>query len=127
MHRAHQAVHSSNADAGAIVTLEDMVDFIGAKAFVIISINSKDKAPEILIKRNTGSGRRIKMLVVSASIDYTSTSSPRFLRQIAAWRFWRSGCCSLSSASFGRACPNVPCPAVSSRPGRFAAYLSGIV
>ena len=74
MHRAHQAVHSSNADADAIVTLEDMVDFIGAKAFVIISINSKDKASKILIKRNTGSGRRIKMLVVSASIDIQDTA-----------------------------------------------------
>ena len=74
MHRAHQAVHSSNADADAIVTLEDMMDFIGAKAFVIISINRKDKAPNILIKRNTGSRRRIKMLVVSASIDIQDTA-----------------------------------------------------
>ncbi len=64
MHRAHQAVHSFNADVDAIVTLEDMVDFIGAK----------DKAPEILVKRNTGSGRRIKMLVVSASIDKQDTA-----------------------------------------------------
>lgn len=69
MHRAHQAVHSSDTDADAIVTLEDMVDLIGAKAFVIISINRKDKPPNILIERNTGSRRRIKMFVVSASID----------------------------------------------------------
>jgi hypothetical protein len=51
-----------------------MVDLIGAQAFVIISINSKDKAPKLLIERNTGSSRRIKMLVVSASIDLQDTA-----------------------------------------------------
>ena len=43
----------SNTDADATVTLEDMVDFIGAKAFVIISINSKDKAPDKNLLRET--------------------------------------------------------------------------
>lgn len=74
MHRAHQAVHSSDADADAIVALEDMMDFVGAKALVVISINIKDKASKILIKRNTGSRRGIKMFIVSASVDIQDTT-----------------------------------------------------
>ena len=37
-HAAHQPVHSSDADADAIVTLQYIFDLICAKAFIVISI-----------------------------------------------------------------------------------------
>ena len=40
----HQAVHSSDADGNAIVTLKYIGDFIGAKPFVITSVNLQKSA-----------------------------------------------------------------------------------
>ena len=51
IHAFYQAVHSANADVNAIITLEDELYFICTKALVIISIDMKDKAFDMLVFR----------------------------------------------------------------------------
>lgn len=39
VHAAHQPVHSPDADVHAIVTLEDILDFVSAQTLIITGIN----------------------------------------------------------------------------------------
>lgn len=39
LHAAHQAVHSSDTDVNAIVTLKDVLDFVSPQTFVITGID----------------------------------------------------------------------------------------
>ena len=68
-HAAHQPVHSADADGYAIVTLKDVLYFVGPQAFVVISINMQYHAFNALVFRNPGGGFFAKMLVISASVD----------------------------------------------------------
>lgn len=47
--RFHQAVHSSDADVNAIITLKNMGDFICSKPFVIVGIDVKNLGSNHLI------------------------------------------------------------------------------
>ena len=45
----HQAIHSTDTDVNAIVTLKNIGDFISTKPFVIIGINLKNALSDFLI------------------------------------------------------------------------------
>ena len=66
---SHQSVHSSDADADAIITLKDVSDFVSAKPFVVIGIDLKDYPGNILILLCTISRFRIVMFVIGAAVD----------------------------------------------------------
>ena len=68
LHGAHQAVHSTNADVDAIVTLEDVSDFVSSDTFVAVSVDLQDSLLDALVFFDTGRGFGIEVLVISASI-----------------------------------------------------------
>ncbi len=39
----HQAVHSADTDANAIVTLQDISGLVGAESFIIVCVDMQDK------------------------------------------------------------------------------------
>ena len=45
----HQAVHSTNTDVNAIVTLKNIGDFISTEPFIVIGINLKNALGDFLI------------------------------------------------------------------------------
>jgi len=69
-HAFHQAVHSSDTDVDAIITSEDVSDFIGVKPFIIIGIgiDVEDCRFDLLIFKSPGSRFGVKMLVICAPI-----------------------------------------------------------
>ena len=68
VHAFHQAVHSSDTDMDAIITSEDVSDFIGAKPLIIISIDMEDRRFDLLILNRSGSRFGVEMLVIRAPI-----------------------------------------------------------
>ena len=68
MHGVHQAVHSSNADADAIITLEDVGNLVSSYAFIAVGIDLKDGMPDALVLLDTGSRLGVEVLVISAAV-----------------------------------------------------------
>ena len=64
----HQAVHSSDTDVYAIITLKDICDFVSAEPLVVISIDMKNERSNILIFFNTRRGFGRKMLVIGTPV-----------------------------------------------------------
>ena len=65
----HQAVHSSDTDMDAIITLKNISDFVCAKPFSMLTMDAKDQRRKLLILRDTGRWSRMKVLIISTSID----------------------------------------------------------
>lgn len=58
----HQPVHSSDTDVYAIVTLEDVGDFINTQPFVVIRMDMEDRRSNLLISLTCGVGFAEKCL-----------------------------------------------------------------
>ena len=71
---SHQAVHSSDTDVYAIVTLKDVGDLVSAKALVIIGVDLENSLSNVLILLSSVSRFRIEMFVIGASV-YTKDSA----------------------------------------------------
>ena len=69
LERSHQAVHSFDADIDAIITLQNIGDFICTKTFVIIGINLKNQSGDLLIFFGADSGFRMIMFIIRTSVD----------------------------------------------------------
>ena len=65
----HQSVHSSDADAYAIITLKDVSNFIGTKTFSVVNVNLKNQHGDLLIYFGAISRLGMVMLVISASVN----------------------------------------------------------
>lgn len=65
----HQSVHPSDTDAYAIVTPEDVGDFISAKPFVVIRMDMENQRSNLLVLPDAWGGFRREMFVISASVD----------------------------------------------------------
>lgn len=65
----HQSVHPSDTDAYAIVTLEDVGDFISAQPFVVIRMDMENQRSNLLILPDAWGGFSREMFVISASVD----------------------------------------------------------
>lgn len=65
----HQSVHPSDTDAYAIVTLEDVGDFISAQTFVVIRMDMENQRSNLLILPDAWGGFSREMFVISASVD----------------------------------------------------------
>lgn len=65
----HQSVHSSDADAYAIITLKDVSNFIGTKTFSVVNVNLKNQLGDLLIYFGAISRLGMVMLVISASVN----------------------------------------------------------
>ena len=65
----HQAVHSTDTDVNAIITLKNVSDFISTKPFVIISEDLQNGFCDCLIFFGAISRFSAVMLVISASVD----------------------------------------------------------
>lgn len=65
----HQPVHPSDTDVYAIVTPEDVSDFISAQAFIVIRMDMEDQRSDLLVLFDARGGFRREMLVISASVD----------------------------------------------------------
>ena len=65
----HQAVHSSDADGNAIVTLKYIGDFIGTKPLVVVSINLQNKFCDFLVFFGAVSWFGTVVLIIGASIN----------------------------------------------------------
>ena len=65
----HQAVHSSDADGNAIVTLKYIGDFIGAKPFVITSVNLQNKSCDFLVFFGAISWICGEVFIIRASVN----------------------------------------------------------
>ena len=74
LHGAHQAVHSTDTDVNAIVTLEDIGDLISSDTFVAVGIDLQDRLLYALVFFDPGSGFGIEVLVISASIHVQNTA-----------------------------------------------------
>ncbi len=66
---SHQAVHPSDTDVYAIITLKDISNFVSTKAFMVIRIDMENKLGNLLILLCSVGGFRRIMLVVSASVN----------------------------------------------------------
>ena len=65
----HQSVHPSDTDADAIVTPEDVGDFISAQPFVVIRMDMENQRSNQLILPDAWGGFGREMFVISASVD----------------------------------------------------------
>lgn len=65
----HQSVHPSDTDAYAIVTLEDVGDFISAQPFVVIRMDMENQRSNLLILPDAWGGFSREIFVISASVD----------------------------------------------------------
>ena len=77
LHGAHQAVHSTDADVNAIVTLKDVCDLISSDTFVAVSVDLQDCLLDALVFFDPGSRLGIEVLIVSASI-HVQDAAERF-------------------------------------------------
>ena len=67
-HRVHPAVHSSDTDTDAIVTLQDVGNLVSSDALNVVSIDLKDGLSDTLVLLDSGSGLRVEVLVISAVV-----------------------------------------------------------
>ena len=74
----HQAVHSSDADDNAIVTLKYIGDFIDAKPFVITSVNLQNKSCDFLVFFGAISWLCGEVFTIRASVN-TKNFAKKFL------------------------------------------------
>ena len=65
----HQAVHSSDTDVDAIITLKNEGNFVCTKPFVVIGINMEDQGSNALILSDARSRFSRKMLIIGASVN----------------------------------------------------------
>ena len=65
----HQAVHSSDTDMDAIITLENKGDLICSKPLAAVGVNMEDQRRNILILLDGGRGFSREMLIVVDSVD----------------------------------------------------------
>ena len=77
LHGAHQAVHSTDADVNAIVTLKDVCNLISPDTFVAVSVDLQDCLLNALVFFDPGSRLGMEVLIVSASI-HVQDAAERF-------------------------------------------------
>ena len=65
----HQSVHPSGTDAYAIVTSEDVGDFISAQPFAVICMDMENQRSNMLVLPDAWGGFGREMFVISASVD----------------------------------------------------------
>lgn len=70
----HQSVHPSDADAYAIVTPENVGDFISAQPFVIIRMDMENQRSNMLVLPDAWGGFSREMFVISASVALENTA-----------------------------------------------------
>ena len=73
-HAAHQPVHSPDADVNAIITLKNVSNLVCSETFIIVRIDLKDDAFDVLVFFDSGSKVFAEVLIISASVDFQDTA-----------------------------------------------------
>ena len=74
LHVFHQAVHSADTDVNAIITLQYVSNLIGAKSFVVVSVNVQYIGPDDLIFLITRGRAGKEVLIVGTSVYLQDTT-----------------------------------------------------